>query len=293
MTDRQTDRHAYLIMCHNNFYILCKLLTALDDNRNDIYIHVDKKAKDCPYETIKDSITNASLYFVKRFSVNWGGYSQIRAELALLDTATKSYHDYYHLISGVDLPLKTQDYIHNYFQEHSGSEFIRYDPNISREIEFQDRIRYYYFLQEFIGRNKGKLAALCYIMQTSMLSFQKKLNIDRLKRCPIKIYKGTNWFSITHNMATFLLKKQKMIKRLCNYGLAADEIFVQTMAIQSPYRENIVNDSLRYIDWKRGNPYTFTVEDYEELRGTDRLFARKFDEKTCIEIVDKLCDHIF
>lgn len=280
-------------MCHGNFQILCKLLRALDDDRNDIYIHVDKKVIDCPYEAIKASAINSHLYFVNRFSVNWGGYSQIRAELALLDAAAKSYHRYYHLISGVDFPLKSQDYIHYYFGEHNGSEFIRYDPDIGRDIEFQDRIRYYYFFQDFIGRKRGKVAALCYIVQERMLSFQRKLNIDRLKWFPIKIYKGTNWFSITHNMAIFLLKNKKMIKRLCNYGLCADEIFVQTIAMQSPYRENIVNDSLRYIDWKRGKPYTFTVEDYEELKETDRLFARKFDEKICIEIVDKLCDYIF
>lgn len=38
-----SERHAYLIMAHNNFYILEKLLILLDDPRNDIYIHIDKK----------------------------------------------------------------------------------------------------------------------------------------------------------------------------------------------------------------------------------------------------------
>ena len=40
------DKHAYLIMAHNNFGILEKLLMLLDDQRNDIYIHIDKKVKD-------------------------------------------------------------------------------------------------------------------------------------------------------------------------------------------------------------------------------------------------------
>ena len=35
-------KHAYLIMAHNNFYILEKLLHLLDDPRNDIYVHIDK-----------------------------------------------------------------------------------------------------------------------------------------------------------------------------------------------------------------------------------------------------------
>lgn len=32
-----------------------------------------------------------------------------------------------------------------------------------------------------------------------------------------------------------------------------------------------------WIDWKRGNPYTFEDGDYEELIASDYLFARKFD----------------
>lgn len=36
-------RNAYLIICHNNFSILEKLFSLLDDPLNDIYIHVDRK----------------------------------------------------------------------------------------------------------------------------------------------------------------------------------------------------------------------------------------------------------
>ena len=35
--------------------------------------------------------------------------------------------------------------------------------------------------------------------------------------------------------------------------------------------------NMRWIDWKRGNPYTFEDGDYEELIASDYLFARKFD----------------
>ena len=35
-------KHAYLIMAHNNPYILKKLLNLIDDKRNDIYLHIDK-----------------------------------------------------------------------------------------------------------------------------------------------------------------------------------------------------------------------------------------------------------
>ena len=37
-------KHAMLIMAHNQFEILEKLLIMLDHERNDIYIHIDRKS---------------------------------------------------------------------------------------------------------------------------------------------------------------------------------------------------------------------------------------------------------
>lgn len=64
------------------------------------------------------------------------------------------------------------------------------------------------------------------------------------------------------------------------------------MAMVSPYRDKIVNDYLRYIDWKRGDPYVFTDDDYQELVVADKLFARKFDDYLSSDIVEKICNNI-
>lgn len=49
-------KHAYLIMAHHEFEVLGKLVQALDDERNDIYIHFDKKVKN--YPLLKTKYTN-------------------------------------------------------------------------------------------------------------------------------------------------------------------------------------------------------------------------------------------
>lgn len=51
----------------------------------------------------------------------------VKAELLLLETASmKGPYDYYHLLSGVDLPIKSQDYIHHFFEKNKGYEFVPY-----------------------------------------------------------------------------------------------------------------------------------------------------------------------
>ena len=41
-------KHAYLIIAHHEFEVLEKLIQSLDDARNDIYIHFDRKLKSLP-----------------------------------------------------------------------------------------------------------------------------------------------------------------------------------------------------------------------------------------------------
>ena len=39
------NKHAFLIIAHGKFNQLQILLNLLDDERNDLYVHIDKKAQ--------------------------------------------------------------------------------------------------------------------------------------------------------------------------------------------------------------------------------------------------------
>ena len=95
-------KHAYLIIAHHEFDILNKLIQAIDDERNDIFIHFDKKVRNCPSLTTHYS----NLYILeKRIDIRWGHCSQIEAEYLLFETAgIRGEYHYYHLLSGVHLP---------------------------------------------------------------------------------------------------------------------------------------------------------------------------------------------
>ena len=64
------NKHAYLIMAHNEFDILEKLLLLLDDSRNDIYIHIDLKVKNFNFKYYKDLINKSKVEFIKRQNDN-------------------------------------------------------------------------------------------------------------------------------------------------------------------------------------------------------------------------------
>lgn len=79
-----SQRHAYLIIAHTNWEQLQKLVSLLDDKRNDIYVHIDKKSNT---SKLRLNTQFSKLVFVERHNVRWGDVSQIKAEMALFSAA--------------------------------------------------------------------------------------------------------------------------------------------------------------------------------------------------------------
>lgn len=132
-------KHAYCIMAHGNLHQLQRLVDALDDERNDIFLHIDKKCQ-CTSDIIKT--VKSDLHFVERMDVRWSDISQIDAEISLYKGVLNTQYKYarIHLISGVDLPLKSQNEIHSFFSNRN-EQFI----NVSLSETFVKRIKYYHF----------------------------------------------------------------------------------------------------------------------------------------------------
>ncbi|NJN99140.1 MAG: hypothetical protein HC875_36125 [Anaerolineales bacterium] len=74
-----------------------------------------------------------------------------------------------------------------------------------------------------------------------------------------------------------------------------DELFFQTVLLNSPLRDTIVNDDLKHIQWSTptsAHPDIFSKEDFEKLNRSPKLFARKFDTKHDTVILDLIDQHI-
>ena len=289
------NKQAILIMYHNDYYVLEKLLKQIDNEKFDIYLHIDKKSKNFDFEYTKNLLKKSNIYFVKRLDVKWSTYSQIKCELVILKEATKKNYSYYHLLSGADLLLKEPDEIYRFFDKNQGKEFIAYQNTFEENTDFLERIKYYHILNKNRRHNNKIIRIISTKIYYKLLSIQKKLKVNRLKNKNLEIRKGANWFSITNDLDKYVLTKEKEIYKTYRYSNCADEIFLQTIAYNSKFKENIYNEYKdehknikRHIDWKRGEPYTFTIDDYEELITSDCLFARKFSSQNDKNIIDKI-----
>lgn len=272
-------KHAYLIAAHHQIELLKVQLSLLDDDRNDIYLHIDLRCSEFDEDDIRKSVKKSNIYFIRRRKVSWGGFSQIRLELDLLKSAIDGKYDYYHLISGVDMPIKTQDEIHEFFKKNDGKEFISFDYVLDLD-DINYRFGQYRQFQEVYANKKNWL----YKLDAVIIRLQRLFGINRISKLGMQVKKGSNWFSITHGLAVYILDHEDFIERSFKMSRCCDEVFLQTLVYNSEFKENLYYNAnagrcynMRLVDFKRGNPYVFRKCDYELLVNAEELFARKFD----------------
>lgn len=135
-------RHAYLVMAHNEPQLLDALLKALDDKRNDIFIHIDAKAG-FDYASYKPHFSKIH-YIANRIDGRWGDFSLVEIEFALIRAAVRlGQYSHFHLLSGVDLPVKSQDFIHEYCKANPNTLFIGYAQNVTdHELSWRSQHRF-------------------------------------------------------------------------------------------------------------------------------------------------------
>jgi hypothetical protein len=275
-----------MIITHNEFEVLEKLLQAIDDERNDIFIHFDRKVKQLPVLQTR----NAGLYILEnRIDVRWGHISQIQSEYALFETAYKTGdYQYYHLISGTHLPLYSQNYIHSFYEELKGQEVMACIHAGDYEIDLKMQ-RYNLFMSNFTHRNM-RIKTMNQWLWRLGIFIQRRLHIHRNKNISFK--KAANWVSVTQKCIEFLLERKKDVLKKYRFTMCGDEFFVPSELESSSKIWNIT-DCQRLIktDMERANTRTFLMEDLDDLINSKCLFARKFGKED-MAVVDKILEHI-
>ena len=281
------EKHAYLIIAHNHFHTLEVLLRMLDDERNDIFLHIDKKAPKISEERLRSCVNHSRLIFTKRISVYWGHSSQVDCEMVLLKRCVREgQYAFVHLISGNDLPIQTQDTIHAFFDAHPNTQFLQVG---------NDEIHRYRLSRFHFGLKRHSK-----IREIAADFLNTRCRVDRLKKYHgMPLAKTANWFSITGECAAYIVSKKRFIRRLTRYTACADEMFLGTVIKNSPYwqqvykKEESWDGHMRYIDRIHNegtSPHTLTMADKDILLSSDMLWARKFDEdkdKQIIALIEK------
>ena len=271
---------AHLILTYANPVQLKRLIDSLAHPDADFYVHVDLKTDIEPFLPL----ANSHVFFVNnRVKVYWGAYSIVQATVNSFYEilASRKKYDYVNLLSGQDYALKSADTIHEFFGRQTGKAFMDALLIDTEWREALPRLRKYHFVNyHFSGR---------YVLEKTLNLFAPARKMPN-NLIPVG---RSQWFTMSLKHIRFIveyLQKHPEVQKFFELTWGADEIIFQTILYNSQYRDDIVNDNLRYIDWSEGkaSPKTFTMDDFQPLMDSGKLFARKFSLKESAELLDEL-----
>lgn len=282
-------RHAILITAYTDFFHLINLVKSFD-GRFDVYIHIDKKAyinNDC--SQVLSSCTNVKIV-KKVYSVEWGGRNHVDAILWLCKQAvehSKKDVSFFHLISGADLLVRSLDEFCNFFEFHQGENFLDYFrlPYIGWNQGGFNRLEFYHPLDRInIKTNWGNSVYNRYM--------NWQIRKGHVRPLPLfDLYGGSTWWSLTREAVVFICSHynwNNWYDRLKDC-FVPEEMYVQTLLLNSPYKSTIINNNLRYIVWeyKNGNiPAILDGADISPILQSHAIFARKVESKISRELID-------
>ena len=215
--------------------------------------------------------------------------------LELLECACSAdeQYEYIHFLQGSDLPIKSKDEIRAFFEDNQGKQFISIE--YERTTMADNKCRYYHLFchNRFFRKNR-----FIKFLNFGCVEIQKVLGI--CKNTDISLYQGSALFSITPQFAEYLINHKDEIRRRFKFSLAADECFIQTMIMDSPFREQLYihargkTCNARLIDRTRpdgkNSPHVWRDDEiaFIEAQPAEMCFARKFDTRIAAGIVDEL-----
>ncbi len=271
-----TNKIAILVLAHKNQEQVIKLIDHLKTDFS-IYLHIDRKSK------IQISNEN-NVHSIKQYKVYWGSYNQILATRELMRIAAAGNHDRYLLISGQDLPIMSNAAIVQYFMGNNNN-YLR-GEKLSASLEYRkDNWRMIYYHFNLFDRREYNM-----IIERKLGLLQDIFKLYR--KIPDNLYFGSNWFNLTHEAVMICLEKMydKKYLNLFKYTRCADEVIIQSILYNSRLLSSIKNEDLRYADWSAdvAYPKVLTMDDYDNVMNSAKLFARKFDDKIDSAVIDRI-----
>jgi len=274
-------RLAHLILAHDKPAQLERLVKRLAHPDADIFVHIDGKVDMAPFTSL--DLPEGASFIKNRISIRWADFSMMTATLTSFEEIMSNGKTYSHLnlLSGHDYPLKSAEVIHDFLSKNQDKTFMRYR---SVEDEWQESWSRFtkYHLGDYNFPMKFRLQWV----------FNKLLPPRRLPN-GLRAYGFSQWVTITPECAQYTidyLKQNPKVKRFFRQTWGVDELVFQTILMNSPLKNKVVNDHLRFIKFvpRACNPLTLTMENAEALVSSNKFYARKFNAEVDSRIFNYL-----
>lgn len=294
----------YLVLAHNNLDQLELLVKKLKSKNSEIFVHIDKKVKN--FTKIKN------IHYVKdRKKILRWWFAMVEAEIAGFRQIFPSMSPWDHvvIISWQCFPVKPVNQIERYISDLWNKSCIYYNsvPNKTKwkvekyhflDVDFHMPKwfdKFVYTIVDLFYKKLWKphrvpvLNGFLYVLMNLILPKRKFLTKK------YAIYHWSSRMVLSYWVIKWVLDfldsdEWKDVFRHFKMTANPDEVFFQTILLNNKI-EGVINETLWYQirEGKYNNsPRILTIDDYDNILKSNKLFGRKFDLRTDKNIINYL-----
>lgn len=276
-------RVANIIIAHKNPDQLMDLINQFPSDYYHNWLHIDARSN---INEFKHLLNLKNVTLLPRRKVVWAGFSFIRVTVEALRIISKEKEkfSYYNLMSGMDFPIRSTHDFHKFLNTTRGTnkrEFFHIAPS-SEKWPIEHRYEKYH-LNDWTIKGRHTVEKLINLFVSKREYFNGKLTP----------YGFSAWFTASDEFIKYALKyfdDHPDYLEFLKTVWCPDELVFNSLIMGSPFKDNIADGNLRYIDWAEGgaNPKILRMEDLDLILNSDCFLARKFDNLIDPQIIKSL-----
>lgn len=271
----------------NHFTRLLERLAEFEDSV--IYIHHDFNQNDFD----KSLLNRFNIVMAKNNYVTyWSHINNVKATWDLIKQANEECKpDWTITLTPTCYPIKSISQIENFLKESEYDGYMSHRKVTSTPV---------WELDQWIYRDMYHRKIVIPIINRPIFIKRRKSKVPFDDSFPI--WHGSNYFMLNNKAVSELLSQEDTYRRLVNFyeGIKSteqhpcpQEIVLQSIIINNCKTLKINNDYYRFTKWVNGvwSPIYLTEANFDEIRDSNSLFARKFRSPESDELV-KLIDNM-
>jgi len=239
--------------------------------------------------------------------IRYASTDHLNVQIRLIKQALLDGADYCHTLTGQCRLVVAPEKFISFFNQYEGQNFIEYFSLPAKHWSGDGGLARIQYFQLYDVMDIKRWRALFDLSNRFILLCQRFLKIDRRKSYPIganHFWGGLGYWSL-HKDALMAILNDPILqdtnqRSLYKHSHCAEEFVLHTILLNSQYgktyRERIIANHLRFMDWEIGHGESPAILDKTHLtqikQGQENeypyLFARKFDSRYSMSLEDQL-----
>jgi hypothetical protein len=277
-------KQVFLIQAHKDLAQLNALVEQLRDDDFIVYVNLDRK-----WALDPDGVAPWVRPIRHRIDVHWGTFSQVQAVLHSLRqiVAEVPAFDKVLFLSAQDFPLLSNTRLKAALASLRGSELLDTVAIGTAAGQWPADSRYQFFYPG-AGGTPHRLA--CSLANR----FMRASGLRRRLPGGLRPFGGSSWWALSRDCVCALLGRIAREPRIVRFFRSVDcpdEMFFQTLVMNSAFGERVLKQNFRYIQWPDDgarNPMVLDEHDFERIAASNAHFCRKIDSTVSAALVRRL-----